>query len=280
MQVHFLFDDFLGEIEHLRNMAEDLLDYDAPIVLKQAQSKLNTIRGKYAAQRGFDWEIREDQPLRTIVSKGQYEPAHRIGNHHVQAEISFKWRIRPLSPAKKKKKKKDQLNDKEDQSEVFTLTGLASVKVKFYECCKKTCNRQDPLGSFRLEVGMPDQPDGPLGQLQPVTSFPGCFFHAQILGENDNFPFPRSFTIPRLPSIIFTPIAVAEYVLGELFQSAWSDHNRHGTYDAIELAKIQRKRFKAMLSWQTSVLNQSNRNSPWLLLKRAHPETLTFVAED
>src|SRR5437016_4706766 len=125
MQLHFRFDEFLREIRFLKETAKDLLE-DADSILGSFASDLKTIRGKHRAQISFPWEIKESRPLCTKISKGSYEPEGRVGPHHVQAAISCKWRIRPLPPAKKKKRQEDQL------AEYFTLTGLASVKVKFH----------------------------------------------------------------------------------------------------------------------------------------------------
>jgi hypothetical protein len=162
----------------------------------------------------------------------------------------------------------------EQPAEVFTLSGLASVKVKFFDCCKITDARLDNLlGSFRMEVGMPDQPD----DLHVSNAdFPGCFFHTEVLGEEATFPFPKSLTVPRLPSMIFSPMGVIEFVLGELFQNDWSNNQRHAKSEAVGLAQIQLKRFKNHLQWQHSVVTRNQRRSPWISLKKAHPESTLF----
>ena len=69
---------------------------------------------------------------------------------------------------------------------------------------------------------------------QTEPKFPGCFFHASILGESkiEGDLFPKSLSVPRFPSIFFTPVGVMEFVLGELFQQEWV---RPGRYAAAPL---------------------------------------------
>ena len=125
---------------------------------------------------------------------------------------------------------------------------------------------------------MPEQPDGHFETIASVTNFPGCFFHTQILGDTTSFPFPKSFTVPRLPSIIFSPMGVVEFVLGELFQQDWSDNKRHAHSEAIGFAKIQLQRFQSLLLWQQKMVTKNERRSPWLSLKKALPEAKLFVS--
>jgi hypothetical protein len=266
----FKFDEFIAEIDLFKSSARDFLDpSDSDAILGRLRSDLNLLRDRHDIPDLPAWEIPTDRPLKTKVSEGKYEPKRRSGGHYVQASISFKWKIRPNPPKKKSK-----------QSEVFTLTGLASVRVEFHDCCRKTKVPLRALGSWRMEIGTPNIPPAARRQGQVTApEFPGCFFHVSVLGEKDGDEvlFPKSLSVPRFPSIIFTPIAVAEFVIGELFQDECIVPARHARPDARQLASIQRKRFSALLSWQLNEVNRNHSQSPWLVLKKSPPLQSMFT---
>ena len=85
---------------------------------------------------------------------------------------------------------------------------------------------------------------------------PGCMFHSQI---------PSKVSIPRLPCIAFTPLAVAEFILGELFQ----EESGAGCSGAAceNWTAIQRRRLSSLLAWRREIVKGCE-EPPWTALKR------------
>jgi hypothetical protein len=260
--LEFRFQDFLNEIDHFRIAASDLLDpTDSDSVLLAFKSRLENIRQRHDIADLPAWELSLARPLRTRVSKGEYEAYGRIGRHYVQASISSTWKIQPARPKKPR-----------TPSETFSITGLASARVEFHDCCKDTECRGVSLGSWRMELATTNASD------EEGARFPGCFFHASVLGEatNEGAVFPKSLSVPRLPSIMFSPISVAEYVLGELFQDEWTRPERHARPSEKQLASIQRDRLRSLLKWQLNLVEKVQSTTPWLVLKRTPPNPTMF----
>jgi hypothetical protein len=195
----------------------------------------------------YDWQIHPDAPLRTIVSEGEYEVGGG-GGHHIFADIDACWHIQRLPPKKKSM-----------PAQEFKLTGIASTRVRLW--CKAPGEKKQ-IAMWRMEVG--------------DSASPGCHFHVQVLGEIADFPFPNSLPIPRLPGIILTPPAVAEFVLAELFQDRWAEHVGQDSPHLKRWAPIQQERFKRLLEWKLEVL-KTNTGSPWTTIKRQKPESMLFA---
>lgn len=100
---------------------------------------------------------------------------------------------------------------------------------------------------------------------------PGCYFHQQVLGQSDSPPFPHGLSVPRLPSVIVTPMAVLEFLLGELFQDEWAKHVSRETDDTRFWQSTQRDILLRLLDWKKRHI-QKCVGSPWMALKRAKPE--------
>jgi hypothetical protein len=84
---------------------------------------------------------------------------------------------------------------------------------------------------------------------------PGCMFHVQ---------FSNPVSVPRLLCIAFTPLAVAEFVLGELFQDQWEGHSRKATCE--NWSGTQKRRLSKLLAWQQEVV-EGCAGPPWTALK-------------
>ena len=136
--------------------------------------------------------------------------------------------------------------------------GIASTKIRLY--CKK--NDKKPIAMWRLELGAHDSP--------------GCYFHAQILGNCDKPPFPKSIPIPRLPSFFVTPMAAIEYGIGELFQEEWSIHAARNSGDFQNWNRLQKPRLERLFEWYRKSL-MNGVSSPWMTLKAAKPNSELFL---
>lgn len=137
------------------------------------------------------------------------------------------------------------------------FSGIASTKIELY-CAGNATN---PIAMWRLELGAHDSP--------------GCCFHAQILGNCDKPPFPKSIPIPRLPSLFVTPMAAIEYGIGELFQEEWRKHAARKSGDLDYWHGIQQYRLKCLFDWYKNSLTEG-KSSPWMNLKEIKPKSALF----
>lgn len=174
------------------------------------------------------------QSLRTTPTTN-YEHGRRGGGKEIFAVISGTWDLKPLRRRK------------------IEFCGIASTRIELYTSDEPTKR----LAMWRLELGAHDSP--------------GCFIHAQILGDLDDPPFPKSVPIPRLPSIFITPMSAIEFALGELFQDEWAKVTAENTDDAQFWRALQRKRLQHLFSWYQSKLTRSGL-SAWMTLKTLKPD--------
>jgi len=200
----------------------------------------------------FDWKIPIERPIRTKLSVGKYETGGN-GQHSVYATVSSIWQISiPAVNGRTPKKAIQQLN--------FEVIGKASTRVSVF--AHQAHVAPDELARWRFEIGNFDSP--------------GCHFHAQILGEDDDCIFPKSMSVPRLPNMLFTPMDALEFVLAELFQDEWARHVARENDAIRNWAGCQKDRLIKLLKWQQDRLEKYS-GSPWTSLKAAKPHVDLLV---
>ena len=177
------------------------------------------------------------QCLHTIPSN-QYD--RKVGKD-IYAIITGIWQLRPL------------------EKREIEFCGKASTKIELYA----SCDPNTRLAMWRLELGAEDSP--------------GCYFHAQILGDDNNAPFPKSVPIPRLPSLFITPMSAVEFVLGELFQDKWAKAIAIRNNPNVDYWRARQKdRLKRLFLWYNDQMENAG-SSPWIALKKAKPEDSMFL---
>lgn len=253
--LEFEFAELVREIRDFKEIAKRFLDPSASDSLDLLRSALENIQAaaplEYSpsARPDYPWEIPHYSPVVTKPSRA-YERGERASGPEVYARLTSIWQVIPMPKLKKGTPPK-----------TFRVVGKASVRVEWREAG----DTDRSLGVWRMEMA-----DG---------SSPGCYFHAQIMGEDgwDSPPFPHAVCVPRLPCIAFTPMAVLEFVLGELFQDEWENHTRILTPNVENWRAIQRRRLGNLYAWQQEVVGSSDA-PPWTLLKRAKPDAQRFLS--
>ena len=240
--LRFLFAELLRETKALKTMGTGFLDSQSVWALDQFLSNLQSIGGE-SKNRVCTLEL---QSLRTIPST-KYEPCSRQGGKKIHAVISGIWELRPLGNPRNSKRE-------------IEFCGNASTRIELYESDEPATR----LAMWRLELGAEDSP--------------GCYVHAQILGDSDQHPFPKSVPIPRLPSIFVTPMSAVEFALGELFQDRWARAAANNSSDAQYWRARQKCRLKRLFSWYQSELGNPV-SSPWMTLKKAKPDGKLFLGK-
>ncbi|MGJ5038233.1 hypothetical protein ACQR13_29320 [Bradyrhizobium sp. HKCCYLRH3059] len=245
--LRFQFQDVLNEVSSFNELARKYIAPASLEVLPRFYQALENYRNM-PTKEAIDWKIADSCPLCTIPAK-EYEPGGG-GHRAIVGEITCIWRI-----------KREPLKKTTQPAKHFSLIGNASTRVRLKYPATDSEPAQE-VAMWRMEVA-----DG---------KAPGCYFHVQILGQSDELPFPKSIPVPRLPSIILTPLAVAEFVLAELFQDAWGKHTAALVPHLQRWAPIQRERLKRLLYWKLKELEQTS-GSPWSALKAAKPDPALFI---
>ena len=227
------------EIKSLKTMARRFIDPGWQWALEQFLKDLQSIRNEPV---GTEHKLNL-RSLQTRPSKGEYEAGDKQGGRNVYAVISGTWRVRIHSSGPKGQ---------------IEFCGNASTKVQLYDLDEPSTR----LAMWRLELGADDAP--------------GCYVHAQILGDSDDSPFPKSVPIPRLPSIFVTPMSAVEFVLGELFQDKWAKVTAGNSHGAPWWRKHQQQRLKSLFRWYQGQLEKPLL-SPWIALKAAKPDGNEFL---
>lgn len=178
-----------------------------------------------------EWGL--DDELRTRNTRG-YERGARQGAHSIYAALDATWSITT------------------EDTRAFRVTGNVSTRVRLMDA--NVPGKQ--WGLWRVELGHDDAP--------------GCFFHTQILGQDDDegSPWPHSVPVPRLPSPFVSIPSVLTYVLGELFQTEWAEHVAHERSQG--LAGDQRQAWERRLEWELGII-RGRGGLPWSRLKKALP---------
>ena len=174
----FRFADLVKEAEALKSVGRDFLDRNTDWALDHFKDHLESI-----------WSAKSETPIRLNLNKLRTIEANLRGKN-LYAEISGTWELTPLGV----RSEKEQIRCRRE----VVFSGIASTKLELY-----LVGRADRIAMWRLELGAVDSP--------------GCYFHAQVLGDSVCPPFPKAVKIPRLPSFFVTPMAAIDYVLGEVF---------------------------------------------------------------
>ncbi len=253
-ELRFSFDETQREVSDFYQFAKDHLSPSAEACMIAFRSRLSQIRARApltnnppaVLNRAYGWEIPDHQPLLTKPSQA-YERGLRNAGPEVVGRLTALWQVIP-----------DPRISKYDTPKQFRLSGIASVRVEWID----TVTHQT-LSMWRMEIG--------------DTGSPGCMFHVQILGSSELPPFPRSISVPRLPCLAFTPTAVAEFMLGELFQDVWEKHSATTSREMQDWREAQKRRLSTLLAWQQDVVSFAE-IPPWIALKRARmPENRLVV---
>jgi hypothetical protein len=245
--LEFRFDQMINELQSIHKLAGPLIPAESRSVLKELREELRGFSTSQTESQ-YNWVISEKRPLRTNQSRGQYERGDRAGRHNVTAEITSKWQISRVP---------DGLGRR--PAKIFTVSGNASTRIRL-----RDSSTDQQLAMWRFELG--------------ADTSPGCYFHVQILGEDEDTQFPSSLPVPRLPSLIFTPAAVLEFALGELFQDEWPKQLLKNQADVARWRKVQSSRFIRLFQWQTECVKEGV--SPWISLKFSKPSADLFSRND
>lgn len=245
--LEFSFEEFRAEIGVMISLAESLLTPDSVRALKRFEQTVRQL-GEQQTDRPYSLELQGLDGaggVRTRPSAGEYEKRERKGKV-VSAELRSVWMVKPVATKRKKQPRSR-----------FRLTGLASTSISIHDNCGEI------LARWQMDVA--------------DERSPGCYFHIQVAQESDEPPFPAWLPVPRFPSLLVTPMAALDFVLGELFQDRWLKRTSAGDSAAQRWRSMQKKRWQHLLQWYLECVRDTGETcSPWLSIKRAQPPVELF----
>ena len=241
----------------MQNLAGKFLVADATEILLGVRDQIDTLR--HSSQQ-TTIAVDAGRPIRTKPCNGGYERNNGGACKELFGELLFKWELRPLGAASKKRAAKRQVE----------VAGIASSVARLridHQGDKVT------IASWRMEFG--------------DSNSPGAFFHAQIpdtIGESTHEDqvtceqmWPAWLPVPRLPIPAMTPMLALEFILAELFQEGWPQHLASGGYEVDRWRSMQQRRYIAYFDWQRRNVETSGQGSPILATKEAKPASEFFL---
>lgn len=240
--------EMLQEIEHMKALSKPFISVEShSFVLHEWKEQLNRFQRR--PYPNFSWQIPVEKPIKTNLSCGAYQP-NGAGGRRLYGTVSAIWEISSDNPANQRQK-----------CNRFLISGNGSTVVKVFE---HQDDVQDHLvAEWRFDIGAEDSP--------------GCYLHNQInwafAGNDEN---GTELDIPRLPTILITPMDALEFVIGELFQDEWPKHTVAATSPVARWRSIQKNRLLHLLAWNYNAVHNS-RGSPWTSLKNDRPTKLDLA---
>lgn len=239
----FSFAEMEREIDNLSRLAENFLSPESTAwLIPQWKKELIAFRGQDPGAL-MRWAIAEKHPVQTSLSKGKFD---RKSSLEVFARLSCVWEI--SLPNEKHTPKKGTLRNN------FLLDGLASTRISIWML---EDGAEIEIARWTLDIG--------------DEASPGCHFHSQLPldGDADKW-FPKELPVPRLPTLLITPMDALEFALGEIFQDEWRLQASRTTDAQRGWAACQRKRLSSLLAWYAKCIGSSS-SAPWLNLKLGKP---------
>lgn len=260
----FSYAQMLKEIQWMKSLADEFLAAEHRGVLQQCHDELTSIRGSRTDRVQY-WEIREEWPIKTRVSGGEYRASGKDSGRPVFGTLSFRWGVKNV--------------DKSVKSQAsFYLVEEATTSIQVFD--EETSR---VVARWQIEVG--------------DANSPGCHFHSSMTerqykmssddGSAEEFDesnqtetheplFPEWLKVPRLPSLLVTPMDGLEFLLGELFQIEWNRSISRDSFNMSSWANSQGERLARLLTWKLKQIGEPD-TTPWMALKKAKPEPYVFV---
>ena len=236
--IKFRYADMLNEFRRMKSLAHIFLAPQCEGVLDQCCRTLESIRNS-AAGPTHQFEISEEWPIKTADSQGEYRASDKDAGAPVFATLSFRWGIR--NPNRGLKRQVE-----------FHLVEEATVSIRIFDA--KTT---ELIAQWQIEAG--------------DAQSPGCHFHAAMNQYGKTGLFPEWLKVPRLPTVLVTPMDGLEFLLGELFQDRWEMTISEDSENMSSWAKGQSNRLERILKWKLEAIRKAD-TTPWMALKKAKPD--------
>jgi hypothetical protein len=247
MSLLFEVTDLLAELHAFRELAGRMLAGNSEQVLHTCAAELTGISRSSTPQR---WQIHATNPVVTQPSRGSYMHDNQ-GGLVVYAEVTFVWTLHPERPAGNTQPAKQ-----------VRLNGLGSTAIRVMRGTPTQPGDAVEIALWKMEIA--------------DLAAPGTFFHVQVPGREGEDYFPKALDVPRLPSVLNSPFACMEFVLGELFQADWPRLAMKDSAPGLRWRGIQARRHAQHLHWALQQVAAAS-GSPWVMWKGAQPPEGLFL---
>jgi hypothetical protein len=231
--VEFSYRELAADLKNFAANEGQFLAPAAPNLLIKAAQDLTAAA---ASPHVRVWEVQDTtyDRIETFVSKGECETGNNV-QWTLKGTLSFMWEIQRVSP-------------KGDRFRIINAT----TRLRLLVCDSNGVVDPDivsELAVWRFEIG--------------DVNHPGARFHSQVDWPLHN---DRRLEIPRLPSIVLTPLESLDFLLGELFQKRWPEHQSGKVWQSN-----QRGRLLKLLEAATNVVTVGVEGSALMQLKAWKP---------
>jgi hypothetical protein len=241
MGMRFNAEQFGHELRELEAIAGQFLTRGSMSRLSVAADQIKMIAR--SRDKTWRWQIDSVDPLWTTLSEGECERDGKGKN--LVGCLSFVWTVRGDG------KKEVELVDEGIASTVISIHEVDDQVAELPKDRKTTCVQRWNIDVVTSQVA------------------PGPAFHAQT-------PNPANVPVPRLPSLLVSPADCLDFLLGELFQDRWREHQmRHQRIRSF--SRYQQSRFRALLEEHLAWLDQIGDSSAWISLKDQRPRDGLFL---
>jgi hypothetical protein len=251
MGIRFNVADLQLQFREIEMLAREFLARGSEAKLLLAADALEWIAQRKHETR--DWQLDSENPLCTVLSKGECETDGK-GKDLVGC-LSFVWTLRGDG------KKQVELVDK--ASTILSIHAVDGDDADFPTNHEDRC-----VQKWSMDV---------------VTSAdaPGPAFHVQVKSRTKNqeqVEREGELPVPRLLSLLISPADCLDFLLGELFQVRWRQHqSRHARIHSF--SKSQQGRFRALLKQNLVWIEDTGHCSAWTSLKDQRPDDRLFLPQ-
>jgi hypothetical protein len=242
MGLDFRFADLQSEVTNFAQVSQRYLEKESREVFNDWLTDLVSFRDSRRPGL-WRWAISPANPIKTTKTL-EYEPGDRRGGISVHGELTCVWEIELKAEGNGKNKGKSA-------GQVVCLNGIASTLIKIIRTDAEL--RPVTIAQWQFEVG--------------DSQSPGCHFHVGIGHFGTE---AAALPVPRLPSILLTPIDALDFLLGEIFQQKWKQEVNRETSQMQLWSEKQRTRLSNLLKWKQDQIDQSG-GSAWNYLKHQRP---------
>jgi hypothetical protein len=232
--VEFSYRELASDMRSFAEKESQFLSLASPNLMRDAAGRLEDAS---QSPNQTAWSV-EDTPytrLETVVSSGESELGNNVA-WTIKGGLSFRW---------------DILRSASGKNPRFRIVN-ATTRLSLLLCSPEGAvapGEEAGRAVWRFEIGDPQHP--------------GTLFHSQV-----DWPLvdDRRLEVPRLPSIVLTPVEALDFMLGELFQLRWPQGQKGTRWQST-----QRGRLLKFLEGAADTVNGATDRSALMSLKAWKP---------
>lgn len=236
--------------DELRIFKDVVNEKITPISLNRIDILLRSMDqlAKAAPGQSLVWST-EGGAIETIPNEGNHQVGRCGHGRSLSGKLEFKWMIEPCGLP----------NRRQPLARPFALRN-SSIRIAFRDL------------SLGISVACWDFD---IGDHQS----PGCHVHAKFAPiQQEERAALSDVDVPRLPSIILTPMDAIDFMVGELWQEEWLRISAGTSVELKAWRQYPKRRLLKLLEWYLGEVRDAQ-GAPWNHLKRAKPDRFLLWGE-